>query len=80
MRLVYELVSHQAEGFAKRLKAHVMKFYPKVEFNVAFKAPNEFGKFFTYKDGIRNAEKKSRVIYQINWAKENGVESEEDDN
>ena len=45
------------------------KHYPKVEFNVSFKAPNEIGKFFSYKDRIEDIEKKSRVIYQINCAK-----------
>ena len=38
------------------------KYYPKVEFNIAFKAPNEIGKFFPYKDRIEDVEKKSRVI------------------
>ena len=63
--MVLTYTSHQVEGFAKRLKAHVNKHYPKVEFNVAFKAPNEIGKFFPYKDRIEDIEKKSRVIYQI---------------
>lgn len=63
--MVIPYVSHQAESFAKRLKAHVNKFFPQVEFNVAFKAPNETEKFFPYKDKVKEIEKRSLVVYHL---------------
>ncbi len=58
-------VSQKAEGFAKRLKGLVNNYYPQVDFNVAFKAPDEIGKHFPYKDSIRSKESRSLVIYKI---------------
>ena len=64
--VVLPYVSQKAEGFAKRLKVHVNKFYPQVDFNVAFKTPNEIGKFFPFKDKVVDNKKKSGVVYQVN--------------
>ena len=47
-------VSRKAEEFAVRLKSLVTKTFPTLEFNVAFKTPSEIGKFFPFKDVIKN--------------------------
>jgi hypothetical protein len=59
-------VSPRAESFAKRLKGLVNTYYPQVDFNVAFKTPDEVGKHFPYKDSIKTRECRSSVIYKIN--------------
>jgi hypothetical protein len=66
--IVLPYVSHKAEGFAKRLKGLVNTYYPKVDFNVAFKTPNEIGKFFPFKDNIKKTESRSLVVYRIKCA------------
>ena len=68
--IVLPYVSHKAEGFAKRLKTHVAGHYPQVDFNVAFKAPNEVGKFFPFKDKIDEVTKRANVVYRIRCKKE----------
>ena len=68
--IVLPYVSHRAEGFAKRLRMHVNKHFPQVEFNVAFKAPNEVGKFFPFKDKVRQTHKQSLVVYHLRCEKE----------
>lgn len=64
--IVLPYVSHRAEGFAKRLKGVVNKYYPDIDFNVAFKTPDEIGKHFSYKDKITKATSRSLVVYKIN--------------
>jgi len=63
--IVLPYVSPRAEGFAKRLKLHVSSYFPQVDFNVAFKAPNEIGKFFPYKDRVTEITSRSLVVYRI---------------
>ena len=63
--IVLPYVSPRAEGFAKRLKFHVASYFPQVDFNVAFKAPNEIGKFFPYKDRVTEVASRSLVVYRI---------------
>jgi hypothetical protein len=60
--IVLPFVSNKAEGFAKRLKTLVSKSYPQVDFNIAFKTPDEIGKHFPYKDKIKAVEKRSLVV------------------
>ena len=43
---------------------------PQVDFNVAFKTPNEVGKFFPFKDRVRKTESRSLVVYRLRCAKE----------
>ena len=68
--MVLPYVSQRVEGFTKRLKAHVNKFYPQVDLNVAFRTPNEIGKFFPFKDRVRQITSKSLVVYRIKCSKE----------
>ena len=68
--IVLPYVSHKAENFAKRLKSHVNTFFPKVDFNVAFKSPNEIGKYFPYKDQVKNIQQRSLVIYRLKCSME----------
>ena len=63
--IVLPFVSREAESFAIRLKKLVTTSFPTVEFNVAFKAPNEIGKFFPYKDSVTSNESRSSVVYRI---------------
>ena len=64
--IVLPYVSHKAENFEKRLKSHVNTFYPKVDFNDAFnESPNEVGKYFPYKDQVKNIQQRSLVIYGL---------------
>ena len=63
--MVLPYVSHRVEGFTKRLKAHVNKHYPQVDFNIAFRAPNEIGKFFPFKDRVKQPQDRSLVVYRV---------------
>ena len=63
--MVLPYVSQRVEGFTKRLKAHVNKFFPQVEFNVAFRTPNEIGKFFPFKDKVKQITSRALVVYRI---------------
>ena len=63
--MVLPYVSNRVEGFTKRLKAHVNKFYPQVDFNIAFRTPNEIGKFFPFKDKVTQVERRALVVYRI---------------
>ena len=64
--IVLPYVSKKADEFATRLKRLVTSTYPTVEFNVAFKAPNEIGRYFPFKDKIKRKGDRSSVIYKIN--------------
>lgn len=63
--LILPFVSQKAESFAKKLKNVVNEFYPQVDFNVAFKTPDEIGKHFPYKDNIKSNLDRSLVVYRI---------------
>ena len=68
--IVLPYTNQKAEGFSKKLKAHIIKYYPQVDFNVAFKTPNEIGKFFPFKDRITDPANRSKVVYQVRCMKE----------
>lgn len=63
--IVLPYVSNKVEGFAKRLKELVSSTYSKVDFNVAFKTPNEIGKLFPFKDRTLKREDQTLVVYKI---------------
>ena len=63
--IVLPYTGDKSEDFAKRLESLVTKSYPQIEFNVAFKTPNEIGKLFPFKDNIKNAKDKSFVVYRL---------------
>ena len=63
--MVLPYVSHKIEAFTKRLKAHVKKFFPQVDFNVAYRTPNEIDKFFPFKDRVKQITKRSLVVYRL---------------
>lgn len=63
--LVLPYVSRKAEGFAKKVQHLVNEYYPQVDFNIAFKTPDEIGKHFPYKDNIKAKDGRSLVIYRI---------------
>ena len=68
--MVLPYASQRVEGFTKRLKAHVNKFYPQVDFNVAFRTPSEIGKFFPFKDRVKHVQDRSLVVYRIKCVNE----------
>ena len=68
--LVLSFVSRKAEGFAKKLQHLVKEHYLQVDFNVAFKTPDEIGKHFPYKDNIGTNEGRSLVVYRIKCKQE----------
>ena len=68
--IVLPYVSRNVETFTKRLKTLVNNYYPQVDFNVAFRSPNEIGKLFPYKDNIKNVESRSMVVYRIRCTNE----------
>ena len=68
--IVLPYVSRKAENHAKKLKNLVEKHYPQVDFNVAFKTPNEIGKFFPFKDNIKQTTSRSLVVYRLKCTKE----------
>jgi len=55
-------VSNKCEDFAFRLKKLVEADFPQVDFNVA---PMTIGKFFPFKDKIKNVEEQSLVVYNL---------------
>jgi hypothetical protein len=61
----------KSDDFAFRLKNLVTKNFPLVEFNVAFQTPMNIGKFFPFKDNVKNAIDRSLVVYKVN-CKANG--------
>ena len=58
-------MSKKAENFAILLKRLVTSTFPTVEFYVAFKAPNEIGKYFPFEDNIKSTGNKSGVVYKL---------------
>jgi hypothetical protein len=63
--IVLPFVNRQAEHFGQRLKSLVEKSYPQVQFSTIFRAPDEIGKRFPFKDNIKKVEIKSLVVYNI---------------
>ena len=60
--IVLPYVNHKAEEFVRRLKKLVTSTFPQDDFNFAFKALNEIGKFFPFKDNVKEVENKSLVV------------------
>jgi len=63
--LVLPYANKKADVFASKLTKLVTNNFPDVDFKVAFKAPNEIGKMFPFKDNIKETQKRSLVIYKI---------------
>ena len=57
--------NRKADEFATRLSSLVKNTFSKTELRVAFRAPNELGKMFPFKDNINEKGKLSNVVYQI---------------
>ena len=55
----------KAEKFADRLKHLVESNFDQIDMKVAFKAPNEIGKKFPFKDNIKEIQEQSLVVYKI---------------
>lgn len=55
----------KCEDYAFRLKHLIESNYPQVDFNIAFQAPSTIGQLFPFKDGIKNIEDRSRVVYSL---------------
>ena len=62
--IVLPYSNRKADKFAQELKQLVEKNF-EVDLRVAFKAPNEIGKMFPFKDNIKKTELKSLVVYKI---------------
>jgi hypothetical protein len=56
----------KAEKFADRLKHLLESNFDQIDMKVAFKAPNEIGKKFPFKDNIKEIQEQSLVVYKIN--------------
>lgn len=62
--LVLPFANNKAEQYAKKLRHLVKTNYPQIDFKVAFKAPNEIGKLFPFKDKTTKM-MKSLVVYKL---------------
>ena len=58
-------MSRRAESFANKLKTLVTTNYPQVDFNVAFKTPNQIDRYFPFKDNVKSNNRRSMVVYKI---------------
>ena len=63
--LVLPYINHKADEFASRLTKLVKNTFQNLELKVAFKAPNEVGKLFPFKDNITDKHLQSLVVYKI---------------
>jgi hypothetical protein len=63
--IVLPYTDQKGEDFADRLTRLVNKTFPKVDLKVAFRAPNEIGKMFPFKDKIKDPLMQSMVVYRI---------------
>ena len=55
-----------SEKFADRLKHLVESNFDQIDMNVAFKAPNEIGKKFPFKDNVKEIQEQYLVVYKPN--------------
>ena len=62
--IVLPYSNRKADDFAKGLKELVENNF-EVDMRVAFRAPNEIGKMFPFKDNLKKVEQKSLVVYKI---------------
>jgi hypothetical protein len=58
--LVLPYSNHKVDTYAEKLTKLVNETFPQVDFKIAFKAPNEIGKMFPFKDNI-----KENLIYHL---------------
>jgi len=63
--LVLPYSNYKVEEFANRLTKIVNDTFDKVELKIAFKAPNEIGKMFPFKDNLKDKRMQSGVVYHI---------------
>ncbi len=58
-------VGSKCDSFARDLKEHVERYYPQIEFNVAWQAPMKIESFFPFKDRLKDVLDRSCVVYSI---------------
>ena len=61
--IVLPYSNHKIDAYAERLTKLVNETFNQVELKVAFKAPNEIGKLFPFKDNIKEKHAQSLVVY-----------------
>jgi len=66
--IVLPYSNYKVDEFARRLTRLVNDTFPLVDMKVAFKAPNEIGKLFPFKDNIKETQMQSLVVYKIRCA------------
>ncbi len=63
--IVLPYCNYKAENFATRLTKLVNDNFEQIDFKVGFKAPNEIGKKFPFKDKIKESKEQYLVVYKI---------------
>jgi hypothetical protein len=63
--IVLPYSNHKVDAYAERLTKLVNETFNQVELKVAFKAPNEIGKLFPFKDNIKEKHAQSLVVYRL---------------
>lgn len=63
--LVLPYSNHKVDAYAEKLTKLVNETFPQVDFKIAFKAPNEIGKMFPFKDNIKEKHSQSHVVYKF---------------
>ena len=63
--IVLPYSNHKVDEFAGRLTRLVNDNFEQVDLKIAFKAPNEIGKMFPFKDNIKDNSLQSLVVYRI---------------
>ena len=63
--IVLPYSNHKIDAYAERLTKLVNETFNQVELKVAFKAPNEIGKLFPFKDNIKEKHAQSLVVYRL---------------
>ena len=63
--LVLPYSNHKVDAYAEKLTKLVNETFPQVDFKIAFKAPNEIGKLFSFKDNFKEKHAQSLVVYRL---------------
>jgi hypothetical protein len=63
--IVLPYSNHKVDAYAERLTKLVNETFNQIELKVAFKAPNEIGKLFPFKDNIKEKHAQSLVMYRL---------------
>ncbi len=63
--IVLPYSNHKVDAYAERLTKLVNETFNQVELKIAFKAPNEIGKLFPFKDNIKEKHTQSLVVYRL---------------